>query len=77
MSKEYRQRFTEKIAAEANAFLLAGGVVGGPQGLHSFIKRRAKHYGITNKYLPPDFKRDMNIESTNASGTEGTAESAA
>ena len=73
MSKDYRTIYSQKIANETNTFLRSGGVAGGYEGMHAFIKRRAKHYGIDNKYLPPDFKRDMEIESTNASGTEGTA----
>lgn len=64
MSKEYRQRYSAKIASEANEFLANGGLFGGPDGLHKFIKRRSKHYGIDNKYLPPDFKKDQTIDQT-------------
>ena len=70
MSAEYKQRYVDKISDETTHFL---GTTAWPSaeaarlGMITFIKRRTKHYGLRNKYLPADFKKTPD----NGSSTDG------
>ena len=80
MSTEYRNKYMNKVMADATRYV----VVGGTQiGLQPYIKSRLRHYGMLNKYLPHDFKKDDVVkileqqhdnnkdDQTETSGTEG------
>ena len=55
MSAEYRNKYMTKVFAEF-ALAIKGGL---PYTFaQQFLKQRMKHYGMLNKYLPHDFKRD-------------------
>jgi hypothetical protein len=55
MSTEYRNRFMTKVMAEFTQYIRGGG---GYTGAEPYLKHRMKHYGMLNRYLPPDFKKD-------------------
>ena len=55
MSKEYYNRYVNKVmnevVTEVKQKLMP------IQAIPLFIRRRMRHYGLHNKYLPPDFKQ--------------------
>lgn len=50
---DYKKKYIDKISEEATEFV-ANNIWPSPalayQGMMQFIKRRAKHYGVLNKY---------------------------
>jgi len=80
MSAEYRQRFVDKISQEATEFLASTSWANPEVARRSalaFIRRRIRHYGLQNKYLPPDFKKiEQQQNGSIADGIAGTTDPA-
>ena len=56
MSKEYRNRYIQKVMTETAEAIRSGFLL--RQFVESYLRDRMKHYGIYQKYLPMDFKLD-------------------
>lgn len=62
MSKEYRNRYLQKVMTDVAEAVRTGYVL--KPGITKFVKSRLQHYGIYTKYLPPDFKLDEDTQVT-------------
>lgn len=63
MGIEYRLNYGNKISLEVNEFVRQLKKFkledkSFPVAVNAFLRKRGKHYGLDNKYLPPDFKKD-------------------
>lgn len=75
---EYRQHYVDKISQETTVFAMQYGGLWkdakqAMDAMWAFTKRRIKHYGLNNRYLPPTFKRKLKQEETDGSNTDGIA----
>ena len=83
-----RQRFIDQISLETTEFLSKNTLPCGKAwkgwpsaeaailGAMQFTKRRIKHYGLKNRYLPPTFKRQPKQNGDNPIGPTDTLEGA-
>ena len=73
MKLTYKAKYVDKVSMETTEFLaktahLFSNATDAITGAMAFTKRRLRHYGLLNKYLPPDFKKQEKQNGCNEQG---------
>lgn len=71
MNKKYKDLMQDQVKLRVVQWAVAN-PNWSPEALIAITKMFLKHYGLGNRYLPPDFKKEEEVPNANSDRVEAT-----